>query len=157
MEREELLTKMMECRAALLQAIAELSEEEMTKVQVEGTWTIKDLLGHLASWDETMLKPLQNYAAGEGFEVTVLENFLVWNDEQAAQKRDLPLDKIREQFIQVREELVTVAKHLSDEQLNQQIVFSWGGKGTVAKGLWGLCEHEWEHIHTIQKWREGRK
>jgi uncharacterized damage-inducible protein DinB len=49
MTKEEMLARLAESRQALHQAIEGLSEEEMTQVQVEGVWTIKDVLGHIAS------------------------------------------------------------------------------------------------------------
>jgi hypothetical protein len=56
----------------------------MTQVQVEGVWTIKDVLGHIASWEEICLEPLRRYADGGPFEVQVIEDDLAWNDVQAA-------------------------------------------------------------------------
>ena len=92
MTKEETLARLAESRQALHQAIEGLSEEEMIHVQVEGVWTIpstllrtgKDVLGHIVSWEETCLEPLRRYADGGPFEVKVIEDYLAWNDEQAA-------------------------------------------------------------------------
>ncbi len=91
MTKEETLARLAESRRALHQASEGLSEEQITQVQVEGVWTIKDVLGHITSWEETCLEPLRRYADGGPFEVKVIEDYLAWNDEQAARKRDVPL------------------------------------------------------------------
>jgi uncharacterized damage-inducible protein DinB len=66
MTKEETLARLAKSRQALHQAIQGLSEEEMTQVQVEGVWTTKDVLGHIASWEET--------CAASGTEVGIHSN-----------------------------------------------------------------------------------
>jgi len=79
MTKEEALARLAESRRALHQAIEGLSEEKMTQIQVEGVWTIKDVLGHITSWEETCLELLRRYADGGPFEVKVIEDYLTWN------------------------------------------------------------------------------
>jgi hypothetical protein len=107
-------------RQALHQAIQGLSEEEMIQVQVEGVWTIKDVLGHIASWEETCLEPLRCYADGGPFEAEITEDYLTWNDEQAAHKRDIPLDVILDELVAIRQRMVETANRMSAEQWEQK-------------------------------------
>jgi uncharacterized damage-inducible protein DinB len=153
MTREETLERLAESRRALHQAIQGLGEEEMTQVQVEGVWTIKDVLGHIASWEETCLEPLRRCADGGPFEVEVIKDYLAWNDEQAARKRAVPLDVILDELSTVRQGLVGAASRLSADQWKQRVIFPWGSAGTMAEALDGLCVHELEHVHAIQQWR----
>jgi uncharacterized damage-inducible protein DinB len=155
MTKEETLAKLAESRQTLHQAIEGLSEEEMTQVQVEGVWTIKDVLGHIASWEETCLEPLRRYADGGPFEVEVIEDYMAWNDEQAARKRDVPLDVILGELAAVRQELVAAASRLSARQWKQRVPFSWGGQGTIAEVLDVFYRHELGHVRSIQRWRGG--
>ena len=155
MTREETLERLAKSRQALHQAIQGLGEEEMTQVQVEGVWTIKDVLGHITSWEETCLEPLRRYADGGPFEVEVIKDYLAWNDVQAARKRDVSLDVILDELSTVRQELVGAASRLSAGQWKQRVTFPWGGTGTMAKALDGLCVHEVEHVHAIQRWRSS--
>jgi len=153
MSKDEILTRLAESRRALHQAIQGLSEEEMTRVQVEGVWTIKDVLGHIASWEETCMEPLRCYADGGPFEVEAIEDYMTWNDEQAARKQDVPLDVILDELAAIRQALVAAASRLSAEQWEQQVPFSWGGEGTIAEVLDVFYRHELEHVRTIQQWR----
>jgi uncharacterized damage-inducible protein DinB len=155
MTKEEVLARLAGSRRALHQAIEGLSEEEMTQPQVEGVWTVKDVLGHIASWEETCLEPLQRYADGGPFEVEVIEDYMAWNNEQAARKRDIPLDTILDELATVRQGLVEAASRLSAGQWKQRVPFSWGGQGTIADTLKGLRVHEMEHVRSIQRWRGG--
>ncbi len=155
MTKEETLARLAESRQTLHQAIEGLSEEEMTQPQVEGVWTIKDVLGHIASWEETCLEPLRRYADGGPFEVKVIEDYLAWNDEQAAHKRDIPLDVILDELATIRQGLVEAASRLSARQWKQRVPFSWGGQGTIAEVLDVFYRHELEHVRNIQRWRGG--
>lgn len=155
MTQEETLARLAESRQALHRAIQDLSDETMTQTPVEGVWTVKDLMGHIASWDQTCLTPLQRYADGGPLEVEVIEDYLAWNDVQAAHRRDTPLQAILDELTATRQELVAVAGKLSGEQWQQRMAFPWGGEGTIAQALGGLSWHEMEHARTIQRWREG--
>jgi uncharacterized damage-inducible protein DinB len=152
MTKEEALARLAESRQALHQAIEGLSDEEMTQIQVEGVWTIKDVLGHIASWEETCLEPLRRYADGGPFEVKVIEDYLAWNDEQATRKQDVPLDAILDELATVRQELIEAASKLSAEQWKQIVPFSWGGEGTIAEVLEVFYRHELGHVHNIRQW-----
>jgi uncharacterized damage-inducible protein DinB len=153
MTKGETLAKLAESRRALHQAIEGLGEEEVTQIQVEGVWTIKDILGHIASWEETCLEPFRRYANGGPFEVQVIEDYMAWNDEQAARKRDIPLEVILGELATVRQGLVEAANRLSARQWEQRVPFSWGGEGTIAETLDVFYRHELEHVRSIQQWR----
>jgi len=155
MSKEKALRYLARSREDLQQALDGLSNKEMTQVPVEGVWTIKDVLGHLTSWEEALLKPLRSYADGGPFDGQVIEEYLTWNDEQAAHKKGLSLDTILDELTSVREKLIAMATRLSDRQYEQQVTFPWGERGTVDKALHGLSLHEREHLRTIQRWREG--
>jgi hypothetical protein len=99
----------------------------MIQPQVEGVWTIKDVLGHIASWEETCLEPLQRYADGGPFEVQVIEDYPTWNDEQAAHKRDIPLDVILDELATIRQAMVDAASRLSASQWEQSLYRNSGG------------------------------
>jgi len=141
----------------------------MTQVQVEAVWTIKDVLGHIASWEETCLEPLRlcpgqplrRYADGGPFEVQVIEDYLTWNDEQAARKQDIPLDAILDALATIRQGMIEAAllrhtaSRLSARQWEQRVPFSWRGEGTMAEVLDVFYRHELEHVRSIQQWRGG--
>jgi hypothetical protein len=147
--KEDMLAKLAESRQDLLRATQGLSEEEMTRVQVEGVWTIKDVLGQIASWEEICLEPPRLYAGGAPFQVEATEGYSSLNKVLVARKQDTPLDAIRQ-------ELVTVASKLSAKRWEQNVLFPWGDEGAVAEMLDELYQHELEQVHAIQQWRGDR-
>ena len=156
MTKEDMLAKLAESRRDLHRATQGLSGEEMTQVQVEGVWTIKDVLGHIASWEEICLDPLRRYADGDPYSVEAVEDYLILNEELAARKQDIPLDVILDELDAIRQELVATASKLSAEQWEQRVLFPWGDEGAVAEMLDELYQHELEHVHAIRQWRGDR-
>ena len=156
MAKEDVLAKLTESRRDLRRATQGLGEEEMTQVQVEGVWTIKDVLGHIASWEEICLEPLRRYADGDPFEVAAIKDYSILNEELAARKQGIPLNVILDELDAIRQKLVAAASKLSAEQWEQRVLFPWGDEGAVAEMLDDLCQHELEHVHAIQQWRGDR-
>lgn len=156
MTKEDVLARLAKSRRDLRRAIQGLSEEEMTQVQAEGEWTIKDVLGHIASWEEICLEPLRRYADGDPFAAEVTKDYLGLNEGLAARKQDIPLDVILDEWDAIRQELVAAANKLSAEQWEQRVLFPWGDEGAVAEMLDELYQHELEHVHAIQQWRADR-
>jgi uncharacterized damage-inducible protein DinB len=154
--KEDMLAKLAKSRRDLLRATQGLSEEEMTQVQVEGVWTIKDILGHIASWEEICLKPLRPYAGGAPFQVEATEDYSSLNKVLVARKQDTPLAVIHDELDAIRKELMATASKLSAEQWEQSVLFPWGDEGPVAEMLDELYQHELEHVHAIQQWRGDR-
>ncbi len=154
MTREEGLASLAKSRQALHQAIEGLSAEEMTRVQVEGVWTVKDVIGHISAWEAMLAKPMRAYAEEGAFACEVID-YLTFNDKDAARKRDVPLDAILNESSAVRQDFVAAANELSAEQLDAQVTFPWGGTGTVVQVLSMMAGHETEHTLPIQEWRAG--
>jgi hypothetical protein len=115
----------------------------------------KDVIGHITSWEETLLTPLKAYAEGAPFVAEQIKDYLAYNDEQAALKREIPLEEILDQAASVREGMVTAAEKLSEERWTARIPYPWGGKGSPKRALEGLAEHEMEHVRAIQAGRGG--
>ena len=155
MTKEEALENLAQSRQAFQKAIEGLSEEEKTQVQVEGVWTIKDIIGHLSSWEVMFVEPMQGYADRGVFECDVMADYGSYNDKEAARKRDVPLDAILSEAATVRQGLVAAANELSVEQLEAEVALPWGGTGTLSGVLGDLKGHEMEHLGAIQQWRQG--
>lgn len=127
-----------------------LTEQEITQPLVEGEWTIKDIIGHLASWQELCLKPLTSLATGKPYIPPDIPDG--WNDQEAARKRSIPLEKILKEFSSVYEEMLAETYVLTPKQLEQKISMPWGELTTTGEMLNGLAMHEEEHLKAIQKW-----
>ncbi len=153
MYKDQALSRIRQTRQALLEKIQGLSEADLTGPQVEGIWTIKDLLGHISAWEDACLEPLESLAAGDPFQSENIPDHDAWNALQAARRRDQSLSEILKELNDVRQRLLEAAGRLSDDGWRQILHLPWGEEATIANMLSGLAWHEEEHLKSIWKWR----
>jgi hypothetical protein len=72
-------------------AVQSRAEASINDVRYNNLGQSKEVVGHITPWEEVALRPLRRYADGDPFGNDVIEDYLAWNDEQAALKRDIPL------------------------------------------------------------------
>ncbi len=65
MNREQLIGKIEKAWLALLDSIAGLDERQLTQPGVTGDWSVVDILGHVAAWEEEALKHLPHILEGK--------------------------------------------------------------------------------------------
>ena len=149
MEKEKALSKFNHSRQSLLKAIAGLSDVELTTIQVEGIWTVKDLLGHITAWEITLLEPLSAFLNGKPFEAEEIPDHDAWNAEQAARCSPLSYSEILVKMGVTRQELLNRAEKLSESQWHQTFRAPWGDQNTLIEMISGLAWHEAEHTKSI--------
>jgi uncharacterized damage-inducible protein DinB len=149
MNKDQAIHRITQTRQSLLQALAHLGETEMNSRVVEGVWTVKDVLGHLAAWERVCLEPLERFATGRPFESESIPDHDAWNAIQAARRRALPVSAILTELQQVRGDLMGAAARLGDDQWRQPLDLPWGERATLAHMLSGLAWHEEEHMQAI--------
>jgi hypothetical protein len=158
MSKTETLNRLAESRQAFLLAIEGLSEDQITQIPVEGIWTIKDLLGHLATWEMTCVVPLRSYVAGGEFIPGTIPDHQVWNEAQARGWQVKSLAEILAEYQSIREEMVALVTALPEAQWEAKLPAPWGGKANVGELCNGLIWHEsTEHLKSIQYWKETGK
>lgn len=154
MTPDQALAHLTESRQTLLAAIEGLSQERMAQERVEGEWTAKDILGHIASWDDATVDALRSFSASDPSAVEVISDIDVWNGEQAARKRPEPLSVILDGLAAARREFLDLAAQVLPEQWERISTWPWGSRNTLTEAVSGLAHHEKEHASAIQRWRE---
>ena len=134
-------------REALERAIAGLTPEQMVAPAVEG-WSVKDMLTHIASWDELMTLDFRRLARGHQ---PALMQFSPdrtdsWNDVTMSMRRGPPLDQVLDELATARQEMCDALDALPDSAF---------AAGFVPLVL-GVCgRHDEEHSELIGQWRKG--
>jgi uncharacterized damage-inducible protein DinB len=153
-----IFTQLAASRQAFLAAIEDLNEETITSMPVEGVWTIKDLIGHLAAWEWSVLVPLKDFAAGGAFAPEDIPDHNAWNALQAQSRAGWPLAQTLDEYHVVRQELVETAQRLTPAQWETALLAPWGERAPLAKVLSGLVWHESnEHLKSITYWKQNGK
>jgi uncharacterized damage-inducible protein DinB len=161
MKRDDAINKLRAARKDLQDAGAGLSEEEMQRAGVVNEWSVKDLLAHIAAWDEEMLRVIQAFAmpgeAQYSYTISNEDDFAEWNSEQVAARRALTLEQTQHEFENARRDLIQIIEGITDPVLMRTKTTPWGTQSTGLELLNTEAEHDVEHAAHIRSWRKKRE
>jgi hypothetical protein len=122
-----------------------------TQLEIYPEWTIKELLAHLAGWDDATILALQAHSRGETPPMLAMRGITFYNAQTVGERANLNLSQIIREWEMVREQLLAILTDLPDEKLNDTIVSPWGQPLTVAELVKIMADHEEEHAEAIQE------
>lgn len=119
----------------LMETVNGIPEERLTKPGAVGVWSVKDLLGHIAYWDNRAAEEAEDMAGDEGVD------WAEQNDRSAAERADWSLAQVQAELERSHARmLAALAAHpeLGDDH--------WAG------ATW---EHYDEHVEDLNRWLNG--
>ena len=168
------LARLARTKERLLAAIAGLDEQVLTVRPVVGDWTVKDMLGHIVSWDEEFRREIKQILAGKhpGYELVISgeDDFAGWNQHWIEEKRGRSwaqmMGDLEQDFEQTGELILT----LTPEQYRRRGITPWKQAALThpevptredTDSVDTLVTFHWRHInqHTrmIKRWRKAQK
>jgi uncharacterized damage-inducible protein DinB len=158
MPRADVIASLKAARAALLQSIDGLSDDQMLQVGAVGLWSVKDVLAHLVSWEAelvTVLAQLEQHKDGAP-RIVEIEDIDEWNEEQYRINARRPLADVLEDFHGVHKQLIRTIEALDSRTLDDNRLFPWmEGEPLSYLILENATWHEEEHAEDIRAWREA--
>jgi len=145
------------CRAVTDGLLAPLTPDQLTAPTPlgDGTWSIKDLLGHLSSWEA---RALVVAGARPTPDEPTFTNVNDLNAHHLARTRAMSLDDVRAEYDDVRSALLAAIEAMSDEQWHEKVP---AGKGRSARALviakllngnkHGFLAHDLAHRADLEK------
>jgi hypothetical protein len=134
---------------ALLASYAGLSDPEMLEPGVTGSWSVKDIVAHVTTWEEEAIAHLPTIIAGgrpPRYKLTH-GGIDAFNAQASRRNRDLSLEEVLERRDATHRRLIAVIEGVPDAQLRGE---------TRARRRLRLDTYGHYQVHTraIQKWRE---
>lgn len=158
-KKQELIDKLREVRSTLLSTTLGLTEEQLTGELVTEKWAIKDILGHITSWEEEFSSVVNRFLAEEkpeyGYLIREDNNWSEWNLAQWEKKRGLSYKRTLVDFLEVHERLVRLIESLEEKDLQLKKMGSWGSESSIEQIILAQIDHELEHANQILEWREA--
>lgn len=159
MTRDEILQAINQAHADLLATLADIPDEVSVTRPVIDWWTLKDLLGHLAMWEQVAIKFIADYRQDGLPKMLGLNDEAAvdaYNKREAALRRDWSLARMRAEFDAAHRDLVAAVESLSDAELSAPLTAPWGKDATLERLIAvNSYEHVVEHTEQIKKWRAG--
>lgn len=112
--RKDAIKTLRDARARLTPLIDGLSDTQLQTSATlgGGSWSIKDLLGHLASWEERALHRLEGGGAPPKMSYPPTDDF---NAAEVERKARLPLGVVKDEAVRSHERLIEAIENTSDE------------------------------------------
>ncbi len=144
---EELVTKMERSRAKLNAVLDKMAPQ----TEIYPTWKVKQVMDHIAGWDELVYSSLRAYKNGDAPSLSVEDGIDLYNARSIAARKDVPLERSRQEYDAARERVVQVLRELPPEMLTQKYPAPWGGKCTISSIVRIFVSHEQEHAKEIEE------
>lgn len=129
---------------------------------VNSAWTLKDLLGHLASWAAEFRQQVETVARGGSFDYAIPFAMNVigpneWNARAAQRQRTVPLHDLLDQFEGETRRLQDLVLELPPPALYGEAEFPLAPsgdprqpfRGSIAMIVLGKCSHDLYHLGQI--------
>ena len=129
-----------------------LDDEDLTTPGVTGDWSVKDILAHVTTWEESTMTASQAQIDGtpppgsNDDEPWDLDTF---NARESAAKAALPLDEIKRQLTETHDRLLAWLPTIPAKHLHVGCVV----EDRLKADTW---DHYPEHAAAIRAWREAR-
>lgn len=147
-QRSFLIERLAYARKALEQALIEAPTDKY----IYKGWTTKQLMDHIAGWDDVIIEALQAHARSEPVKPTVDRGINYYNLQTTTSRESLNFEQSRKEFQTTRLALAQALDDLPDEKFNEALTFPWGEPGTVAYLIEIFVEHEETHAGHVRKW-----
>lgn len=130
----------------LRETVGSLSEEELNETYREGSWTVRQLVHHIADSQLNMYQRLKLALTDENPIVPAFD------EEKWAIQPDtkLPVESSIKMLEGINERIVFLGQSLTEEHFNRSFTHQINGKITVATKVAKLAWHEEHHLAHIK-------
>lgn len=155
-DKQALVVRLNDARNELLSLVRGLPTDRLETAGAVGDWSVKDVIGHIASWEDRLLTLAQTVLNGHVDQIQWIkgdEALQAWNQKQYLRKRAWTWDETIRDLALMREEVLWNIGWAEPEQLFQQHPV---GADTVSPAtlLQGIVEHDQEHLAKLRAWAE---
>ncbi len=151
-----------------LRAIANLDERLLCAEPIYRDWTIKDMLGHVVTWNDEFRLAIRIILKKENSQPARQEiDFDEWNEVKIAEKRKWSWERIRADMDRDYSELIELVAHVQPNEFRKYGITAWADfppkemakiLNRKVESVETLVTYHWRHMNQhsrmIEKWRE---
>lgn len=148
-DKNYLLERLTESYSAIQMVIEGIDLE--LRVYSDTDWRIRDILGHLATWDLEAVKSLRAFLVGGEYAIPGMAGEETEFNEQAVmEQRKLSTGQIVNGWNQAREEFKAALSDIPTDRFPGDLLYPWGDeRGSIPLLVEYMIEHDEEHKDEI--------
>ena len=151
--RERLVVRLTLERAGLLAQLTGLDERTLVERPVFDGWTAKDLLAHVATWDEFFTERIVVVLAGRQRALTTVHDQDAYNADLRAERRNWSLERVLAACADARAGFLQALAQVPDEAFHRRWQDAWGESSFRLWTQW-RAYHDAEHAGNVTAWRK---
>ena len=150
---EEIIDYLRFGRTKIFEAISDLSERELTEIEIYEGWTIRDLLVHLIGWDEWVLRTIPLIVQDRADEIPPSVDPDQFNRQTLAVWQDKLFPEVMLALQTTQQKVIELVSSLDYKQIDTRR--ERGGRVITIRSyvIELFVEHERKHVSDIQSWR----
>jgi hypothetical protein len=144
-DKNYLLNRLAESHAAIQNTLEGVDLE--LRVYVDSDWRVRDILGHLATWDRVVTKSLRAFLVGSEYAIPDMDGDETdFNEGAVLEQRKLSTQQILEEWKGAREDFKAAISDIPDDRFPGDLLYPWGDeRGSIPKLVEFMIEHDEEH------------
>jgi uncharacterized protein (TIGR03083 family) len=142
---ERLIERLDQSRRAMQRALSSVDAQR----EICPGWTVREILAHIAGWDEVGTGTVRAHSAGEAPPPLEIRGIDAYNEALISKCEGLSYEEVVQCWRSTRRELVDALADAPPEKLHERAQFPWGETGNISRLVSILAEHEREHADEI--------
>jgi len=141
-ERTALVEPLKESHSATRDVVDAVDPEY--PVHTQTGWTVRDIMGHIGSWDIQAAKSLRAFGMGSEYSRDDQDDE-AFNQQEYRRLRQLDPQRAHAEWERARDEFIAAVEQLPDELSAGVLLYPWRERGSVAQLIDEMIEHDVEH------------
>ncbi len=154
--RRHFMVRLTAERSHLIWKLISFGEETLTEIPVFDNYTAKDLLAHIAAWDNVYMDRIQLVQAGRVSEISSIEleerNTFFYREQ-----KDWPLSQSINVFLAARNWFEQTIAQVPETTFHEPVTLPWGDVTSIRSWSQWRYRHDGGHTADLAQWREANK
>ncbi len=120
-------------------------------VYTDTDWRIKDIIGHIATWDRQVTQSLIAFKAGKEYSIPELDED-AFNQQEVLEGRKMTAQQVLKEWEQARKDFIEAVQEIPLDRFPGDLLYPWGDeRGSIAGLVEYMTDHDIEHRDEIVK------
>lgn len=147
-EKQRLVDLLIETYTKTLACVQKIDPE--LQVNPETDWRVRDIVGHLATWEREAAKSIRASQAGEEYSIPGFDED-GFNDQEVQEQRKLSVQSVFALWEGAHQEFIAAVKHMPVDRFGSDLLYPWGDeRGNVSRLVEYMTGHADEHREEIE-------